>query len=89
MFFFNTNPSKYNNFFLSGVAENTEPVLDRTILYHVKEKHISSNCYIRVGTLTEILAQVSKKKLQEIQFFRDVMLYSWVCRPQHSKELST
>jgi hypothetical protein len=60
IFFFNKNSSKYNNFFLSGVAENTEQVPGRTILYHVKEKHNSSNCYITVGTLTRVLTQVIK-----------------------------
>jgi hypothetical protein len=43
------------------VAEKTEPVLGRTILYHVKEKHNYGNCYIRVGTITGVLAKVSKR----------------------------
>jgi hypothetical protein len=66
--FFKTQIPQNTIIFLSGVAEKTEPVLGRTILYHVKEKHISSNCYIRVGTLTEVLAQVSKKSYKRFSF---------------------
>jgi hypothetical protein len=44
-------------------------------LVRVAEECQLAWCYIRVGTLTGVLAQVSIKKLQDIQFFRDVMLY--------------
>jgi len=64
--FFLTKIHQNTIFFLSGVAENTEPVLGRTILYQVKEKHNSSKFYIRVGTLTGVLAEVSKKSYKRL-----------------------
>jgi hypothetical protein len=44
--------AKYEKF-LTWVEESIEPILGKTISYHLKEKHNSSYHYIRVGTLTE------------------------------------